>query len=103
MILFDPNGHLISTVSAAELHRFALSIGLQPDWYQTPGISIESGWVSRKGPEWAAHYDLTTPRMMLRAARAGAVMVRPREIVKRAWWNWPKSPPAAKGSPVRFA
>ncbi|MBA7688212.1 hypothetical protein ES703_96691 [subsurface metagenome] len=98
MILFDPNGHLISTVSADELHRFALSIGLQSSWYQTPGISKKTGKVHDKGPEYAAHYDLTTPRMMLRAARGGAVMVRPREIIKRAWWSWAKPPSPGRRS-----
>ena len=103
MILFDPNGHLVSTQSADELHCFALSIGLQPSWYQTPAVSRKTGKVSSKGPEYAAHYDLTTPRMMLRAARAGAVMVRPREIIKRAWWNWHTPGPNLQKFLARFS
>ena len=87
MILYDYIGHLSSTESADELHAFAKTIGLKREWYQTPSVSKKTRKVAQMGPEYAAHYDLTTGRMKAKAALCGAIEVHPFELVKRAWWN----------------
>lgn len=72
MILVDYIGHLVSTESAKELLAFADRLGMRRSWFQN-------------GPR--PHYDLTTNRMINKALRFGAKKVRPKELVKRAWWN----------------
>jgi len=76
MIIFDDFGHMVSTESVEELHAFARKIGLKREWYQTPGYG-----------DRFAHYDLTTSRMMRKAANFGAKKVDPRELLKLAWWR----------------
>lgn len=87
MIIFDSIGHLSSTESADELHTFAKKIGLKREWYQTPSISKRTGKIAEMGPEYAAHYDLTTFRMKNKAERYGATKLSPFELVKMAWWS----------------
>lgn len=87
MILTDFMGHMVSTESADELHRFAEKIGLKRSWYQTPSVSEKDGRVAPVGREHHAHYDLTTDRMKAKALRFGAKEVSPFDLVKRAWWN----------------
>jgi hypothetical protein len=68
MVFLDKVGHLISDRSLEELHLFANQIGLKREWFQDkPG---------------QPHYDLTTPRMRLKAEMAGAVITDPRTIVR---------------------
>ena len=76
MILVDDIGHLVSTESVGELHRFARSIGLKREWYQTPGIGKRH-----------AHYDLTTARAKKRAITNGARLVTSQYLVRHAWWK----------------
>jgi len=76
MILDDDIGHLVSTESVGELHRFAQLIGLKRKWYQTPGIG-----------ERHAHYDLTTARAKKRAITNGARLVTSQYLVSHAWWK----------------
>lgn len=71
MILLDDQGHLASDTSVAELHAFARSLCLRPEWFQNH-------------PDHP-HYDLTTPRARRRAAEMGAVVVTPRELCRRCW------------------
>ena len=75
-ILIDCIGHMVSTENVDELHDFAKEIGLKPEWFQTPGFGLRH-----------SHYDLTTLRLREKARRMGALLVEPRELVKRAWWR----------------
>ena len=75
MILVDPGGHMVSTESEHELHRFAVRLGLKRQWYQCGGRA-------QRHP----HYDLTTARKIQQATCAGAVMVETRQLVRLAWW-----------------
>lgn len=86
MLIYDFIGHLVSTKSAEELHIFAERLGLKREWYQTPSVSKNTGKVAQMGPEYSAHYDLTTAHMRSKARRMGAVEVDPLSLVKRAWW-----------------
>lgn len=73
MIIIDKKGHLVSTVSEWELHNFAASIGLKPEWYQAKLAH--------------PHYDLTTSRKRNRAIACGARLVETKELLKFAWWK----------------
>lgn len=74
MILIDSDGkyiaHMVSTQSLDELHEFAKGIGLKRAWFQNKKIP---------------HYDLTTRRKIQQAMDAGAKLVRPRELSRRAY------------------
>ena len=76
MILLDPLGHMVSTLSEQELHTFAQKIGLKKLLYQ--------------GNNNHPHYDLTTARMRHKALQFGAKIVIGKELVMRAWWNGKK-------------
>jgi len=77
MILVDYIGHLVSTESEEELHKFAgEELGLRRGHYQ------DSGSILRH-----PHYDLTTSRMVDKARRLGAEWVTPRDLIVRAWWR----------------
>lgn len=67
MILTDRR-HLVSDLSLQELHSFAASIGLHPNWFQ-----------DHRFP----HYDLFFTKHFL-ALWAGARIVTTRELVRRA-------------------
>lgn len=76
MIIYDHWGHMVSTESAKELHEFARAMGLDRRLYHVNG----------KG-EHHAHYDLLGRHLKERAGKLGAVKVRAREVVERAWWS----------------
>jgi len=76
MILVDFIGHLVSTESKEELHKFAEELGLRRGHYQDSGHLL-------KHP----HYDLTTKAMIDKARRSGAEWVTPQDLVRRAWWR----------------
>ena len=76
MILVDYIGHLVSTESEEELHKFADELGLRRGHYQDSGGLL-------KHP----HYDLTTGRMIDKARRFGAEYVTPQDLIRRAWWR----------------
>jgi len=76
MIVYDHWGHMVSTESARELHDFALAMGLGRRLYHINGRG-----------EYHAHYDLLDGRLKERARLLGAVKVRARELVERAWWS----------------
>ena len=76
MIIYDHWGHMVSTESAKELHEFARAMGLDRRLYHVNG----------KG-EHHAHYDLLGRHLKERAGLLGAVKVRARELVERAWWS----------------
>ncbi len=80
MIIYDHWGHMVSTESLQELHEFARTMGLDRRLYHVNGHG-----------EHHAHYDLLNDRLRERAMMFGAVRVRARELVGRAWWS--------KGSP----
>lgn len=69
MVYYDKLGHLVAD-TLEELQVFARALGLKPEWYQ-----------AGRHP----HYDLTTPRMVAKARRRGAILVSPRELVKISW------------------
>jgi len=75
-ILIDSKGHMVSTTSVQELHIFAISIGLRPEWYQAPRRAFKNG-----------HYDLTAQNKVNRALLDGAHPVSTRNLIKRAWWS----------------
>lgn len=75
MILIDYLGHIVSTKNAEELHRFARKLGLRKGHYQ-----------KHYNTEYHAHYDLTTVLMRMKAKRLGAIEVKPKEIIAKAWW-----------------
>lgn len=58
-IYVDNKGHLISSISNDELHKFAFKLGLK------------SGW-----------FDLTTQRMRSKAMNMGAILVSSKDIVR---------------------
>ena len=68
--------HLVSTTSAIELHEFAYKIGLRRIWYQ-----------DKRATAAHPHYDLTTKRKREKAYEAGAVKVKPAQIIYDAWWT----------------
>jgi len=76
VIIYDHWGHMVSTESAQELHDFARAIGLGELLYHANGRE-----------EYHAHYDLLSWRLRERARLLGAVKVRARELVERAWWS----------------
>ena len=71
MIYTDHMGHLVSDTSLDELHAFANRLGLRRQWFQ--------GLPEHRHP----HYDLTTPKARSRALNAGAVLVDPRQLLRR--------------------
>lgn len=75
MILIDWVGHMVSTESEAELHRFARGLGLTPGRYQ------QKGRVGEKG-----HYKIRSVKMRWRAVKAGAELVRRKTLIEKAWW-----------------
>lgn len=87
MIIYDFMGHMVSTESAEELHKFAGDLGMLRAWFQTPGLSKKTGKACKLGPEYSAHYDLTTSNMRSKARRMGAKEVDPLSLVKKAWWS----------------
>ena len=90
MIIYDHIGHMVSTTNADELHSFARSIGLKRNWYQRKGHWHAAGvYAGDYHQEHHDHYDLTTFRIMNKAKRYGAVMVDPKDLIKRAWWARP--------------
>lgn len=76
VIIFDYFGHMVATESEMELHRFARKLGLKRRWFQKP----------LKNSKKHSHYDLTTGRKMVQAAKLGAKQVSSKEILIRAWW-----------------
>lgn len=72
-IIFDNQGHLVSTESEEELHCFARRIKLAESWYQNHPSH--------------PHYDLTTKRARTNAELAGAIKVSNKDLVDLAWWN----------------
>lgn len=76
MIVYDHWGHMVSTESLEELHDFARMMGLDKRLYHVNGRG-----------EHHAHYDLLNDRMIERARMFGAVKVRARDLVERAWWS----------------
>lgn len=56
--------HMVSTVSADELHQMADMLGLKREWWQQESFS---------------HYDITPPKR-LKALKLGAIQVSPRAI-----------------------
>lgn len=76
-ILVDWMGHMVSTESADELHRFADKLGLRRRWFQTRG----------REDERHDHYDLTTSNMVSKALHEGAEKVNPKDVIRRAWWG----------------
>ncbi len=82
MIIYDYWGHMVSTESIEELHHFARTMGLDRRLYHVNGRG-----------EYHAHYDLLNGYLKERARLFGAVMVRARELVERAWWST-KPPPS---------
>ena len=72
-IIFDTQGHLVSTESAEELHCFARRIKLAESWYQNHPNH--------------PHYDLTTQRARRNAELAGAIRVNSKELLELAWWG----------------
>lgn len=78
MILVDYLGHLVSTESEEELHKFALEqMDVKRTWYQ------DKGYAGFKH----SHYDLFGQRLLQQAIKLGAEQVSPKELVKRAWWR----------------
>jgi len=78
MILVDYIGHLVSTESEEELHKFALEqLHMKRAWYE------EGGYAGFKHP----HYDIIGQTMLQKALRLGAVQVPTRELIERAWWR----------------
>ncbi len=78
MILVDYLGHLVSTKSEEELHKFAQEkMGIKPAWYQN------KGYAGFKHP----HYDLVGQRLLKRAIRLGVKQVTVKELIERAWWR----------------
>jgi len=76
MILVDFIGHMVSTESEEELHRFAgEKLNMKRSWYQESHSLL-------KHP----HYDLTSTLMIDKALRMGAEQVSPAELIRRAWW-----------------
>ena len=76
MIIYDHWGHMVSTESARELHEFARAMGLDRRLYHVNGRG-----------EHHAHYDLLDRHLKERAGLLGAVKVRARDLVERAWWS----------------
>lgn len=70
MILTD-GVHLMSDGSLAELHEFALRMGMRRGWFQEHPLH--------------PHYDLTTPAALARALRLGAKLVSGKELVTSYW------------------
>jgi hypothetical protein len=70
MILLDTLGHLIAD-SEDELHEFAARLGMKRSWYQA------------SPPHRYWHYDVMSERLREQAVRAGATLVRPRELLRR--------------------
>jgi hypothetical protein len=54
--------------SSEELHAFAVSIGMRPEWVQYPGT-------------WREHFDVPAPRRRA-AVAAGAVEVSARDLTR---------------------
>lgn len=74
MILIDWEGHLVSDKSLEELHTFAQrKLFLKREWFQ-----------DKKRKNYVPHYDVTTEQKRATARDAGAVVVDPQEIVRRA-------------------
>ena len=71
-MLITDGVHLVSTESEEELHNFAGRLGLCRNWYQ--------------GDNDHPHYDLTSRSKIEKAVSMGARFVRPRDIIKSAWW-----------------
>ena len=69
MILIDDTGHLASTESWEELHRFARMLGLRREWFQE-----QAGH---------PHYDCITVKRQRTARQFGAVPVSTREMMLR--------------------
>lgn len=67
-MIYTDGIHLISSESLAELHVFALKIGLKRQWLH----------YSPRFP----HYDLLTDTARARAIEAGAIQARSRELVR---------------------
>lgn len=78
-MIFTDGVHLISDKSTAELHAFAIRIGLQPNWFQD----------NPRHP----HYDLLSMRMRTRAVREGARRVDKKTLIRII----KKSSPATAG------
>jgi hypothetical protein len=76
MIVYDLWGHMVSTENLEELHDFARMMGLDRRLYHVDGRG-----------EHHAHYDLLNNRLKERARMFGAVKVRARDLVERAWWG----------------
>lgn len=79
MIITDGT-HLVSTVSADELHEFAKRIGLHREWYQDKGK--DTGLPSKH-----PHYDLMSKRRKIEARLAGAQLVTSHDLLRMAWWS----------------
>lgn len=76
MILIDSIGHMVSTESEAELHKFADELGMRKRWYQDQDLLLRH-----------PHYDLTTKQMIKKALRLGTEQVSTQELIQRAWWR----------------
>ena len=78
MIIVDYLGHLVSTESEEELHKFAQEqMNMKRRWYQ------DKGYAGFKHP----HYDLLGQRLLQKAVKLGAEQVSPKELITRAWWK----------------
>ena len=76
MILVDYLGHLVSTESEEELHKFAQErLDMSREYYE------KNGYMEFKHP----FYDLMGQQLILRARVQGAEKVTPQELVERAW------------------
>jgi hypothetical protein len=65
-MVYTDGVHLVAD-TLKELHSFARSLGFKREWFQD----------HHSHP----HYDLTTKRVLLRATKAGALLVRSKKIV----------------------
>lgn len=81
MILVDYLGHLVSTESEEELHKFVLKLDI------TMGILsaeyMKDGYMEFKHP----HYSLLGQSLLKEVIKHGAEQVSSKELVRRAWWN----------------
>ena len=71
-IYIDEKGHMATDGDIEFLHKFARIIGLMPGWFQP---------CNKKKTVPHPHYDLTTDRMRIRAARYGAVKITSKDMV----------------------
>ena len=62
--------HMVSDVSAEELHEFAAKLGLKREW-------------SQERPKSSAHHYDIVPTKRALAIKLGAIAVTSRELVKR--------------------